>query len=288
VADLIVPRSRDHDLTKEAAVTDLFAATQPDVVVHAAAAIGGIGANRAQPGWYFYANAIMGVHVTEACRRFGVEKLVQIGTVCSYPRHTPVPFTEDALWDGYPEETNAAYGIAKRGLLAMAQGYRAQYGLNAIHLLLVNLYGPGDNFDLETSHVIPALMRKFVEAKEAGDDVVEVWGTGAASREFLYVDDAARGIVLATQHYDEPEPVNIGAGREVAIRELIELLVELTGFEGDIRWGQSKPDGQPRRMLDISCARTAFGFSATTDFEEGLRRTYQWWLGSRTLASARG
>lgn len=277
VADIVVPRSADHDLTDQQAVHDLFAATRPDVVLHLAAEVGGIGANQVNPGRYFYANMAMGLHVIEASRRYDVEKVVQIGTVCAYPKHTPVPFSETALWDGYPEETNAPYGVAKKALLVMLQGYREQYGLNGIYLLPVNLYGPGDNFDLETSHVIPALIRKFVTARRNGDEMVEVWGSGAASREFLYVDDAADAIVAATERYERTEPVNIGAGEEITIRALVDLIAKLTGYEGTIRWDASRPDGQPRRMLDTTRARERFGFAAATGLEDGLRRTIRWW-----------
>jgi GDP-L-fucose synthase len=277
VAHVSVPRRAEHDLTRQDAAEALVADTRPDVIIHLAAEVGGIGANRANPGRYFYANMAMGLHLVEAARASGVEKFVQVGTVCAYPKHTPVPFSEDALWDGYPEETNAPYGVAKKALLVMLEGYRAQYGLNGIYLLPVNLYGPGDNFDLETSHVIPALIRKFVVARDSGADEVEVWGTGAASREFLYVDDAARGIVLAAERYDDPEPVNIGAGREITIRDLVELIADLVGYKGAIRWDTSRPDGQPRRMLDTTRARERFGFEAEVDLEEGLRRTIAWW-----------
>ena len=278
---VIVPRRVHYDLTEQADVRRLFATQQPEVVVHLAAEVGGIGANRANPGRYFYANMAMGLHVIEACRVAGVDKVVQVGTVCAYPKHTPVPFSETALWDGYPEETNAPYGIAKKSLLVMLQGYREQYGLTGIYLLPVNLYGPGDNFDLETSHVIPALIRKFCAARDAGAREVEVWGNGSASREFLYVDDAARGIVLATERYDGAEPVNLGTGQEIKIRDLVNLIAELTGFKGAIRWDATRPDGQPRRMLDTARAEECFGFRAEVGLEEGLRRTIDWWGGDR-------
>jgi GDP-L-fucose synthase len=277
VSDVIVPRRSDHDLTQQEAVERLFASSEPDVVIHLAADVGGIGANQVNPGRYFYANMAMGLHVIEAARRHGVEKIVQVGTVCSYPKHTSVPFTEAHLWDGYPEETNAPYGIAKKALLVMLQAYRQQYGLNGIYLLPANLYGPGDNFDLETSHVIPALIRKFGTARAEGRPQVEVWGTGGASREFLYVDDAAAGVVLAAERYDGPEPVNLGAGREVTIRELVEVIGRLTDYQGEIVWDSSKPDGQPRRMLDTSRARDLFGFRAQMRLEEGLERTIAAW-----------
>ena len=282
-AELIVPRRAEHDLTRQDVAEALVADTNPDVVVHLAAEVGGIGANRANPGRYFYANMAMGMHLVEAARAHQVNKFVQVGTVCAYPKHTPVPFSEDALWDGYPEETNAPYGVAKKALLVMLQSYRTQYGLNGIYLLPVNLYGPGDNFDLETSHVIPALIRKFVAAREESWSEVEVWGTGAASREFLYVDDAARGIVDATERYEDADPVNIGAGREVKIKELVDLIASLTGYEGAIRWDTSKPDGQPRRMLDTRRAKERFGYEAEIGLEEGLRSTIEWWEATTAL-----
>lgn len=274
---VIVPRRAQYDLTEQTEVRRLFDAEFPDVVIHLAAEVGGIGANRANPGRYFYANMAMGLHVIEASRVAGVDKVVQVGTVCAYPKHTPVPFSEGALWDGYPEETNAPYGIAKKALLVMLQAYRDQYGLPGIYLLPVNLYGPGDNFDLETSHVIPGLIRKFCAARDIDATEVEAWGTGSASREFLYVDDAARGIVLATERYDHAEPVNLGAGREVRIRDLVDLIAKLTGFEGRIRWDATRPDGQPRRLLDTTRAEQQFGFRAEVGLEEGLRRTIAWW-----------
>ena len=276
-ADPIVPRRVDFDLTEQDAVRRLINMERPEVVLHLAAEVGGIGANRANPGRYFYANAAMGIHVIEESRRAGVEKLVQVGTVCAYPKFTPVPFKEDNLWDGYPEETNAPYGIAKKSLLVMLQAYRDQYDFNGVFVLPVNLYGPRDNFDLESSHVIPALIRKFVTAQEAGDAHVDVWGTGSASREFLYVEDAARAILLATQRYDGAEPVNIGTHREITIRDLVILIAELTGFNGEVRWDASKPDGQPRRMLDTTRAKEYFGFEAQVELEEGLGRTITWW-----------
>jgi GDP-L-fucose synthase len=271
------PRKADFDLTEQSAVRRLLTSETPNIVIHLAAEVGGIGANRANPGRYFYANAAMGIHVIEESRRAGVEKLVQIGTVCSYPKYTNVPFREADLWNGYPEETNAPYGIAKKALLVMLQAYRQQYSFNGIFVLPVNLYGPGDNFDLESSHVIPALIRKFVHAEESGLAAVDVWGTGAASREFLYVEDAARAIVLATKAYDGPEPVNIGTHSEITIRELVQLISELTGYSGQIQWDTTKPDGQPRRMLDTSRADEYFGFKAKVSLDEGLRRTINWW-----------
>ncbi len=274
---MIVPRRRDFDLTRQDVAEHLLASNHPEVIIHLAAEVGGIGANRANPGRFFYANMAMGLHLIEAARRAGVDKFVQVGTVCAYPKHTPVPFCEEHLWDGYPEETNAPYGIAKKALLVMLQAYRQQYGMNGIYLLPVNLYGPGDNFDLEASHVIPALIRKFATARRDGLPHVEVWGSGSASREFLYVDDAARAIVNATERYDGSEPVNVGSGREITIRRLVDLIAGLTGYQGTIRWDATKPDGQPRRMLDTSRARRLFGFEAEVELEDGLRRTIEWW-----------
>ncbi len=278
-ANVVAPRRVDYDLTEQSDVRRLFADAVPDVVVHLAAEVGGIGANRANPGRYFYANAAMGLNIIEESRKRKVRKVVQVGTVCAYPKFTPVPFSEDDLWNGYPEETNAPYGIAKKALLVMLQSYRQQYGLNGIYLLPVNLYGPGDNFDLETSHVIPALIRKFVAARRTQAPSVEVWGTGSASREFLYVEDAARAIVMATERYDDPRPVNVGTGREITIKRLVETIRDATGFGGDIVWDSTKPDGQPRRMLDTSRARDLLGFEAEIGLEEGLRRTIAWWEG---------
>ena len=276
-AQVIAPRSRDYDLTTESGASRLYDDTAPDVVIHAAAEVGGIGANMENPGRYFFANLAMGMHLVEEARKRGLRKFVQIGTICAYPKHTPVPFVEDELWNGYPEETNAPYGVAKKALLVMLQSYRAQYGLSGIYLLPVNLYGPGDNFDLRTSHVIPALIRKCVEAKRSGASHIDVWGTGKASREFLYVDDCADGILLATEKYDGPEPVNLGTGAEITILNLTEKIRELSGFAGELRWDTSKPDGQPRRCLDTARAEQLFGFRAPTDFETGLRETIRWW-----------
>jgi GDP-L-fucose synthase len=255
------------------------------MVIHLAAVVGGIGAMRANPGRFFYENAILGIQLMEQARLAGVEKFVAIGTVCSYPKFTPVPFREDDLWNGYPEETNAPYGLAKKMLLVQGQAYREQYGFNAIHLIPVNLYGPGDNFDPATSHVIPALIKKCIDAREAGDSAIEVWGTGTASREFIYVDDAADGIVLASEHYDRPEPVNLGIGEEISIRDLVELIARLTGYGGEIRWDTSKPDGQPRRMLSTDRARDAFGFVAKIRLLDGLSETIRWYE-SASVASA--
>lgn len=276
-----MPRSAEFDLREKDAINRALDWAKPDMVIHLAAVVGGIGANREHPGSFFYDNAIMGIQLLEQARQAGVEKFVTMGTVCAYPKLTPVPFREEELWNGYPEETNAPYGLAKKMLLVQGQAYREQYDFDAIYLLPVNLYGPGDNFDLQTSHVIPALIRKVVEANERGDNHIVAWGTGLASREFLYVDDAAEGIVLATERYDGPEPVNLGAGREITIRELVEAVARLCGYAGEIRWDASQPDGQPRRMLDTSRAKRLFGFEAKTEFEAGLQATIGWYLASR-------
>ena len=275
--EVFVVRKRDYDLVRAADVERLYAEARPEVVIHLAAVVGGIGANRENPGRYFYENMMMGVQLIEGARLNGGEKFVQVGTICAYPKFTPVPFKEDDLWNGYPEETNAPYGVAKKALLVQCQAYRDQYGLNGIYLLPVNLYGPGDNFDPNTSHVIPALIKKFVDASERGEPSVEVWGTGAATREFLYVDDAAEGIVLATEKYDGSEPVNLGSGMEISIKELAELIARETGYAGQLVWDTSKPDGQPRRALDVTRADELFGFRARVDFVEGLRRTIEWY-----------
>jgi len=275
--DIFVPRSSQYDLRDGRAIQACLNEARPQVVIHLAAVVGGIGANAANPGRFFYDNAIMGIQLIEEARLLGVDKFVQVGTVCSYPKFTSVPFREDDLWDGYPEETNAPYGLAKKMLLVQAQAYRQQYGLNAIYLLPANLYGPGDNFHPELSHVIPALIRKCIEAREEGAPQVVVWGTGSASREFLYVDDAAEAIVLATEHYDGSEPVNLGTGSEISIRTLVGQIARLAGYEGDIHWDESKPDGQPRRSLDTERAQQLFGFRARTDFEAGLAQTIEWY-----------
>jgi GDP-L-fucose synthase len=271
----------NYDLVRFDQVSQAFTDLSPNIVIHLAAKVGGIGINRERPGEFFYDNLMMGTQLMEVARQRGVEKFVAIGTVCAYPKFTPVPFKEDDLWNGYPEETNAPYGLAKKMLLVQAQAYRQQYGFNAVHLLPVNLYGPGDNFDPRSSHVIPALIKKCVDAIDRGDPQIVAWGTGRASREFLYVEDAARAILLATERYDQSEPVNIGSGMEITIRALLELIVELTGFRGEIVWDTSKPDGQPRRSLDTSRARQAFGFQAQTNFREGLRQTIDWYLAYR-------
>jgi GDP-L-fucose synthase len=274
---MVVPRRADCDLTVEANVARLFRSTRPHIVIHLAAVVGGIGANQAAPGRFFYENTLMGLLLMEHARRAGVEKFVGVGTICSYPKLTPVPFREDDLWNGFPEETNAPYGLAKKLLLVQGQAYRQQYGFNAIHLLPVNLYGPGDNFDPASSHVIPALIRKTIDARDGGCDEVVCWGDGSATREFLYVEDCAEAIVLATERYDGVEPVNIGAGFEIGIRDLAHLIGELTGFTGRFRFDATKPNGQPRRRLDVSRALDRFGFSAHTDFQTGLQRTIDWY-----------
>lgn len=301
--DIFVPRSKDYDLVENEACKRLYRDTKPDVVIHLAARVGGIGANRSNPGKFFYDNLMIGVQMMEGGRRAGIEKFVAIGTICAYPKFTPVPFKEEDLWNGYPEETNAPYGLAKKMLLVQAQAYRQQYGFNAIYLLPVNLYGPRDNFDLESSHVIPALIRKCVEsirgkegrgtgsdantscllppASDIGLPTITVWGTGNVTREFLYVEDAAEGIILATERYNKSDPVNLGAGCEISIRDLVGLIAKLTGFNGKIVWDASKPDGQPRRKLDISRAEKEFGFKAKTSLGEGLMRTVEWYRENR-------
>lgn len=278
-ADPFVPRRAQYELTRQADVERVYADARPDIVMHLAAEVGGIGANRAAPGRFFYANAMMGVAMIEQARIAGVRKFVQVGTVCAYPKFTPVPFLEDDLWAGYPEETNAPYGIAKKALLVQLAAYREQYGLNGIYLLPTNLYGPRDNFDPATSHVIPALVRRMVEAKRDGAGELAVWGTGQASREFLYVDDAARALVLAAEHYDGVEPVNVGIGNEIRIRDLAGLIAGLVGFEGRLAFDPTQPDGQPRRSLDTTRALHRFGFRARVPMREGLRRTVEWYLG---------
>jgi GDP-L-fucose synthase len=302
--DIFIPRSKDYDLVDMEAVRRLYKDSKPDIVIHLAAKVGGIGANRANPGRFFYDNLMMGVQMMEVGRQTGIEKFVAIGTVCAYPKLVPVPFQEKNLWSGYPEETNAPYGLAKKMLLVQGQAYRQQYGFNAIYLLPVNLYGPGDNFDPESSHVIPALIRKCLEAKHFQDEdevkvkgksqpqpqpkpqpkpqpSVVVWGTGKPTREFLYVEDAAEGILLATEKYDKPDPVNLGAGFEISIKDLVDLIAKLTGFRGKIIWDSTKPDGQPRRMLDVTKAEKEFGFKARIKFEEGLRKTIEWYVSNR-------
>jgi GDP-L-fucose synthase len=275
---IFVPRSKEYDLRQLDAIKRLLKEVVPDIVIHLAARVGGIGANMAHPAEFFYDNLIMGVQLIHESWKAGVKKFVAIGTICAYPKFTPVPFKEEDLWNGYPEETNAPYGLAKKMLLVQAQAYRKQYGFNAIYLLPVNLYGPKDNFDPESSHVIPALIRKCIEAKRNDQREIVVWGTGKATREFLYVEDAAEGILLATEKYNKSAPVNLGAGFEISIKDLVELIAKLTGFKGNIIWDTSRPDGQPRRMLDVSRAEKEFGFKAKWGFEEGLKKTIEWYL----------
>jgi GDP-L-fucose synthase len=280
-AEVIVPRKAQFDLTEQAEIRRLLDTAKPDVIVHLAAVVGGIGANRENPGLYFYQNAVMGILLMEEARKRNVQKFVTVGTICSYPKFTPVPFKEDDLWDGYPEETNAPYGVAKKALLVQGQAYRQQYGFKAITLLPVNLYGPGDNFDPKSSHVIPAIIKKVIDAREAKQPFIDVWGTGSASREFLYVDDAAEGIAKATERYDSPDPVNLGSGMEITIRKLTEVICELCEFQGELRWDPTKPDGQPRRCLDVTRAKERFGFTAKTDFRAGLKQTIAWYEKNR-------
>jgi GDP-L-fucose synthase len=279
--EVSVPRSKDYDLRKSEAIERLYQQTRPDLVLHLAAVVGGIGANKDHPGSFFYDNLMMGVELMEQARQVGLAKFVAVGTICAYPKFTPVPFKEDDLWDGYPEETNAPYGLAKKMLLVQAQAYRQEYGFNAVYLLPVNLYGPGDNFDLETSHVIPAMIRKFAIAKERGAESVVLWGDGSPTREFLYVEDAADGILMAAERYNGSEPVNIGTGAEISILDLAEKTKSLTGFEGRIEWDVTRPNGQPRRQLEVSRARDLFGFSAQVDLGEGLGRTVEWFNTNR-------
>lgn len=279
--DIFIPTLEEYDLVEKDSIQKMLSDAKPDVIIHLAAHVGGIGANREQPAEFFYDNLMMGVQLLHEAYLAGVEKFVAIGTVCAYPKFTPVPFSEDDLWIGYPEETNAPYGLAKKMLLVQSQAYRDQYGYNSIFLLPVNLYGPGDNFNPRSSHVIPALIRKCVEAREQGADHIVVWGDGSPTREFIYVKDAARGIALATERYNQSDPVNIGSGFEISIKDLVEKIARMTGFEGKLVWDTSKPNGQPRRALDISRAKDYFGFEAHTDFEEGLRETIDWYLQHR-------
>jgi GDP-L-fucose synthase len=275
--EIFVPRQKDYDLTTEAGVERLMQDARPEVLFHLAAVVGGIGANRKNPGSFFYKNAIMGLHVVEGARRHGVQKTIVAGSICSYPKFAAVPFREESLWDGYPEETNAPYGIAKKSLLVMCQAYREQYGMNAVFLMPVNLYGPRDNFDLESSHVIPALIRKAIEARNAGRREMECWGDGTPTREFLYAADAAEGLVRGAEIYEGAEPVNLGSGREISIKDLTELICRLAGFEGRLVWDTSRPNGQPRRQLDTARSRERFGFTAGTSLEDGLRETISWY-----------
>ena len=286
-ADVAAPRKSDYDLTQAAQVAACVRDVRPDAIVHLAAVVGGIGANRERPGEFFYQNLVMGTMLMEQARLQGVRKFVAIGTICAYPKFTPVPFREEDLWEGYPEETNAPYGLAKKMLLVQAQAYRQQFDFNAIFLLPTNLYGPADNFDPSSSHVIPALIRKCVEARERGDSEIEVWGTGTPTREFLFVRDCAEGIVSALEHYDGAEPVNLGSGEEISIADLVGHIARATGFSGDIRFEPDKPDGQPRRKLDTSRAEKMFGWRSRTSFEDGLRSTVDWYLANRELAPAR-
>jgi len=279
--NILVPKIEDYDLVNLSDIVTMYENMKPDIVIHLAAVVGGIGANRQRPGEFFYKNLMMGVQLIEQGRLRNIEKFVAIGTVCAYPKFTPVPFREQDLWNGYPEQTNAPYGLAKKMLLVQSQAYRQQYDFNSIFLLPVNLYGPGDNFDPVSSHVIPALIKKCVDAIDSGASYIECWGTGNVSREFIYAGDAAEGILLATEHYDGSEPVNIGAGFEITIKELAEKIAKLTGFTGEIRWDNSKPDGQPRRRLDVSKAKKFFGFEAKTPFDEGLRATIDWYEANR-------
>jgi len=283
--EVFVPRQHDYDLVEKPDIVRLLDESRPDLVIHLAAVVGGIGHNQKNPGKFFYDNLMMGVQLMEQSRLHGVKKFLATGTVCAYPKFTPVPFKEDDLWNGYPEETNAPYGLAKKMMLVQSQAYRRQYEFNSIFVLPANLYGPGDNFDLETSHVIPALIRKCVEARRLGSSFVEVWGSGTASRDFLYVEDCAEGISKAAARYDDGDPVNLGSGREITIKDLVEMIVRLTGFEGEISWRSEKPNGQPRRWLDTTRAFERFGFRAQTSLEEGLRRTIDWY---ETAFMARG
>jgi GDP-L-fucose synthase len=276
-AEILAPRAAELDLREPQAIRDYLAQHTPNLVIHAAAVVGGIGANQLHPGRFFYENAVMGIHLIEEARRAGVGKFVCLGTICAYPKFTPIPFREDELWNGYPEETNAPYGIAKKALLVQLQSYRDEYGFNGVYLLPVNLYGPRDNFDLQTSHVIPAMIRKFIEAEEAGQQTVSLWGDGSPTREFLYAEDAADGIVLAAERYDGAEPVNLGRGEEISIRELATIVAKRTGYSGTIHWDTSKPNGQPRRMLDVTRAAERFGFRAGTSMDEGLTKTIDWY-----------
>lgn len=282
--DFFLATHDETDLTDQASVARLFREKQPTEVIHLAAEVGGIGANQANPGRYWYSNLMMGLNVIEQGRVHGARKITTVGSICAYPADAPIPFREDDLWSGYPEETNAPYGIAKRALLVGAEAYRRQYGTNVIHLMPVNLYGPHDNFDLETSHVIPAMIRKMLTAADEADEEVVLWGDGSATREFLYAEDAARGILLAADRYDEPDPVNLGSGNEISIRDLAALVADITGFNGNVVWDSTKPSGQPRRQLDVSRARERFGFSASTSLQDGLRTTIDWYRSERPVS----
>jgi GDP-L-fucose synthase len=279
--EVFIPKIEEYDLVQKEAIRRMLAEAKPDVIIHLAANVGGIGANRERPAEFFYDNLMMGAQLIHESWRVGIEKVVTIGTVCAYPKFTPVPFREEKIWDGYPEETNAPYGLAKKMMLVQSQAYREQYGYNSIFLIPVNLYGPGDNFDLQTSHVIPALIRKCVEARESGRDIVTVWGDGSPTREFLYVEDAADGILLATEKFNQSTPVNLGSGEEISIKSLVEKIAKLTGFSGRLEWDVSKPNGQPRRALDTSRAAELFNFRAKTNFDQGLKKTIEWYLENR-------
>jgi GDP-L-fucose synthase len=285
--DVFVPRSAQYDLTQEQAIRRLLAEQRPHIVLHLAAVVGGIGANRLNPGTFFYKNLMMGVQLMEQCRLAGVEKFLAAGTICSYPKHTPVPFREEDLWQGYPEETNAPYGLAKKMMLVQSQAYREQFGFNGVNIMIVNLYGPEDNFDLESSHVIPALIRKCLEAQQRGDKVLTVWGTGRPTREFLYVEDAAKAVQLAMEKLDSSEPVNVGSGQEIAIADLVHLIAQKTGFRGQIRFDPARPDGQPRRCLDVTRAKQLLGFEATTPLADGLEKTVAWYVAQKRGVLAR-
>ena len=285
--DIFIPKIEDFDLVQNESVQRLLAEANPDIIIHLAANVGGIGANRARPAEFFYDNLMMGAQLIHESWKSGVEKIVTIGTVCAYPKFTPVPFREETLWDGYPEETNAPYGLAKKMMLVQSQAYRDQYGYNSIFLIPVNLYGPRDNFNLETSHVIPALIRKCVNAQVKNAPNIDVWGDGSPTREFLYVEDAAEGILSAAEHYSSSDPINLGSGREISIKDLAELITELTGYQGELKWDTSKPNGQPRRALNTDKAEEQFGFKAKTPFREGLQKTVQWYLENREEILAR-
>ncbi len=285
--DIFIPKIEDFDLVQNESVQRLLAEANPDIIIHLAANVGGIGANRARPAEFFYDNLMMGAQLIHESWKSGVEKIVTIGTVCAYPKFTPVPFREETLWDGYPEETNAPYGLAKKMMLVQSQAYRDQYGYNSIFLIPVNLYGPRDNFNLETSHVIPALIRKCVDAQVKNAPSIDVWGDGSPTREFLYVEDAAEGILSAAEHYSSSDPINLGSGREISIKDLAELITELTGYQGELKWDTSKPNGQPRRALNTDKAEEQFGFKAKTPFREGLQKTVQWYLENREEILAR-
>jgi GDP-L-fucose synthase len=280
---ITVPRRKDYDLRQLDAIQTLLAETKPDLIIHLAASVGGIGANREYPADFFYDNLMMGVQLLHESWKAGVQKVLTAGTVCSYPKFTPIPFKEEDFWNGFPEETNAPYGIAKKALLVQSMAYRAQYGFNSIQVLPTNLYGPRDNFDPKSSHVIPALVKKCVEAKESNQPYIEAWGDGSPTREFLYVEDAAEGLLLAAEHYNNSEPINLGSGFEISIKDLLEAIASMTGFEGEIQWDITKPNGQPRRALDISRAKTEFNFEATTEFDKGLQRTVEWWKAKRNM-----